>query len=486
MSRFYPGTLENQRSIITKLDAIAADVSDLKGVAITVTAQTRDSVTVTGQIVYLHEGDDTSGPVIQQFAYNGQPVTFSVRKGFHYCISMSSTLPRHHSPNTVSGIANIATSVVITYEDVRTITSFAAVKAFLDQLTGTLEERVSAGRVALVDTNSPIEIADTWTTDEGAAIDDPMIIVDVKAYEGEDQQLHVGAKLQREYATVASIQFDAPNQQEATEENMVAGLFYRGYGEVFDATKTYAVNKFVSYEGQLYKCTTAITTAGAWDPAKWQLQSSFQTGALVALTTVEGQALPYSSYQKIYKNQYNDSNIVGYGHNRYETSAWRQYLNSDAAIGGWWSRKHVGQMPPDGLNTRGYLAGCSQALLAAARKVRITCSANTSIDGGGVYPLVDLFWLSSGTEFNGSVNTDEGTVDKYWIDRMGGLVQSNPAHTGRVIRKVTAKTSSGVYVWTRSASRSYTNYVWYVGSSGQVNNHYASNQYAGCPACVIY
>lgn len=37
----------------------------------------------------------------------------------------------------------------------------------------------------------------------------------------------------------------------------------------FDATSTYAVGDYVTHEGSLYKCTTAVTTAGAWDSNDW-------------------------------------------------------------------------------------------------------------------------------------------------------------------------------------------------------------------------
>lgn len=37
----------------------------------------------------------------------------------------------------------------------------------------------------------------------------------------------------------------------------------------FDATKTYAVDEVVTYNGKLYKCAEAITTAEAWTPAHW-------------------------------------------------------------------------------------------------------------------------------------------------------------------------------------------------------------------------
>ena len=37
----------------------------------------------------------------------------------------------------------------------------------------------------------------------------------------------------------------------------------------FSTESTYAVGDYVIYEGDLYKCTTAVTTAGAWDSTKW-------------------------------------------------------------------------------------------------------------------------------------------------------------------------------------------------------------------------
>ena len=37
----------------------------------------------------------------------------------------------------------------------------------------------------------------------------------------------------------------------------------------FDATSTYAVGNYVVYNGKLYKCTTAVSTAGQWDANDW-------------------------------------------------------------------------------------------------------------------------------------------------------------------------------------------------------------------------
>ena len=37
----------------------------------------------------------------------------------------------------------------------------------------------------------------------------------------------------------------------------------------FDSTSTYAVGDYCIYNGSLYKCTTAVTTAGDWDSSDW-------------------------------------------------------------------------------------------------------------------------------------------------------------------------------------------------------------------------
>lgn len=39
----------------------------------------------------------------------------------------------------------------------------------------------------------------------------------------------------------------------------------------FSTSSTYQVGDYVMYQGKLYKCTTTITTSGAWDSTKWSL-----------------------------------------------------------------------------------------------------------------------------------------------------------------------------------------------------------------------
>ena len=58
----------------------------------------------------------------------------------------------------------------------------------------------------------------------------------------------------------------------------------------FSTSSTYAVGDHVTYNGALYRCTTAVTTAGAWDASKWtaDMASNYFQYALVTKTITNG------------------------------------------------------------------------------------------------------------------------------------------------------------------------------------------------------
>lgn len=72
----------------------------------------------------------------------------------------------------------------------------------------------------------------------------------------------------------------------------------------YDTTQTYAVGDYVIFAGLLYKCTTAVTTPGLFDPAKWtqtiivdEMGSGSGDTSSMELTQAEYDALP--STQKL-------------------------------------------------------------------------------------------------------------------------------------------------------------------------------------------
>ena len=517
---------------------IQDDVTDIKAnvatlvarqCEIVVTCVTQDDVTVTGQTVTLRAGSSAQAEVYDTRAYNGQPVTFQVPKDFRYFVEVSSTLSGYFNPTTATGTATAnTTNVTLTYSDTSHITTYADVKGAMDVIQSQAE-----GRAALVG----IEIADTWTDTDGITVySDPMIIVDVQPVKDAYGTEHLAALLMRKYATKYNIQFDGAESQAegyATEATAIAGRYYWGYGATY-SQKTYAVNAYCGYNGGIFQCTTAVSAAEAFDPAKWSLKDavyysaektyavgdyakysgkiyqcatavetaeafdeakwtyiqngSYQPNALANVAYNAGATINYSAYAAFYHTDVSSSNkdYFQYGYNNWEYSAIRQYLNSAGGIGEWWNPAHVGDCPPSQRNTvKGYKAGCSAALLEYAKPVQVP-----------VYPwnktgeyTVDQFWLPSGTQMFGEVNDNEGYALKKVQDNCyaaSGWTTANNNNTGaRVYRRVSA-TGTSVDMWLRSANRSGSGGVWFVYTSGNISGYNASGSCAGLPACAIY
>lgn len=288
---------------------------------------------------------------------------------------------------------------------------------------------------------------------------DPMICTNVEIVEDANGNTHLGAIFMRMYATAKEIQFDAPNQEVATEETAQAGITY-------------------------YGMATGQTTPS--------------TSNLTVLSLVEGDAIPYSSYEKVYKNAYNDSSksILVNGHNRYETSAYRKYLCADKSVGAgqWWSQGHIGQVSPNAgdFTSHPYQAGCSEALLAAIKPIKRVVASNTKCDGGQDYTICDPFWIPAVREMYGTTSPQEGSEqEEYWQSYIkdSSVVPSNFNSKVNAVRKqhqVTNKTGSTVHVRLRSAAVMYSDHAHVIYTNGSVNQPFARAAYASLPACAIY
>ena len=291
---------------------------------------------------------------------------------------------------------------------------------------------------------------------------DPMICTNVEIVEDANGNTHLGAIFMRMYATAKKIQFDAPNQEVATEETAQAGITY-------------------------YGMATGQTTPS--------------TSNLTVLSLSEGDAIPYSSYAKVYKNAYNDSSklILVNGHNRYETSAYRKYLCADKSVGAekWWSQGHVGQVSPNAgdFTSHPYQAGCSESLLAAIKPIKRVVASNTKCDGGQDYTICDPFWLPAVREMYGATNKQEGSEqDEYWQSYIkdSSVVPSNNNTKVNAVRKqyqVTSKTGSAVVVRLRSAYLATSCSACSVFPAGDIVvnfNAIARIAFASLPTCAIY
>lgn len=180
--------------------------------------------------------------------------------------------------------------------------------------------------------------------------------------------------------------------------------------------------------------------------------------------------------------------IQSNGYNRYKYSASRQWLNSDAQKGQWWSATSATDVAPNQLASySGFMAGFDQKIISIIEPVEIKTKANTALDDGIIDTVYDKFWLPSIEEMYGvpeaSVN-DEGTYHPYWKELLGLTNPSNNSNNSRKIATLLDK--STVYnIRLRSAKLLTTATAYSLKSSGEISTGVASTPYKLLVDCAI-
>lgn len=184
----------------------------------------------------------------------------------------------------------------------------------------------------------------------------------------------------------------------------------------------------------------------------------------------------------------NSTQEMAYGWNRWKTSALRQYLNSEAAKGAWWTAQDEWDVAPDQLKDKaGFLSGCSADFLSALQIVKVTTFANTVNDGGGEDTTYDRVFIPSMEQMYCAPQIKgEGTYLEYWKQRSGATAPLAQWGTyPNIITYAVENHTSPQYIRLRSAYRGSAHDTWCVGSSGFVNNYYASYASRVAPLVVI-
>lgn len=382
-----------------------------------------------GNTVYVYETVNEIETLFYSVLCPDGTITVRVPHGIQYRITASTDAEGFYAPTEVTGVAINNSEATIRY------TELAYPKTIRDLQT-LAKMRLAADVVAIGD-----EFTTSYTYD-GNEFEMPWIVTDIKDVEFEDGSTGQGVYLEAKYCTIESIQFDAPHQEVATEETAIEGLYYIGRTD-----STYTL-----------------------------------------LTLNIGDTIPYSDYTYVYHDTIRDTslNIYRYGHNRVQTSALRQWLNSDADKGAWWTAPKTGYLPPSQLNSqKGFMAGLSQEFLDCVAKVKRTYYTNSVTDGSVIDVLYDKFFSATGTELYGSVNNNEGTYFPYYKEVTGLSAPSNNQNTGRIKYALNAKTSSQ-YCWAFSSYRGYSYFVWTRYASGQLYNSFSAYySFRAVPACVI-
>ena len=187
----------------------------------------------------------------------------------------------------------------------------------------------------------------------------------------------------------------------------------------------------------------------------------------------------------------NSAQEMAYGWNRWKTSAIRQYLNSEAGVGAWWTAQDEWDIAPDQLTTKaGFLSGWSESFIAAIKTVKVTTYPNTvQDDTGGNTPDItyDRVFLPSLQQiYVNPQKSGEGEYHEYWKRKSGATspLAQNATYPNMITYAVENHTSPQ-YVRLRSAYRGYASTTWHVGSSGYVNASTASNAYRFSPLVVL-
>lgn len=187
----------------------------------------------------------------------------------------------------------------------------------------------------------------------------------------------------------------------------------------------------------------------------------------------------------------NSMQETAYGWNRWSTSALRQYLNSAAAVGAWWTAQDEWDIAPDQLTTKaGFLSGCSEEFINVLKTVKVVTYPNTvNDDPQGNTPDITydkVFLPSLEQMYCNPQKAGEGEYHEYWKRRTG---RTTPCAQGgtypELIHYAVENHTSSQYVRLRSATRGYAGYTWLVYSSGYVSNGAASGAFRFSPLVVL-
>lgn len=162
---------------------------------------------------------------------------------------------------------------------------------------------------------------------------------------------------------------------------------------------------------------------------------------------------------------------VVYGYNRWSQSCLRQWLNSTAAAGAWWTAQNGWDRPPAVAATKaGFLAGYASEVVNYFKPIKVVtvaCNADSNVED----VTYDRVFLSS-LEQMYCVPQFSGKEGAYWEYYKRLLGRTTPAPTGvtypRLIKYALNAPTSAQTCWRRSATRSYASIAWYVATSGTV------------------
>ena len=303
-----------------------------------------------------------------------------------------------------------------------------------------------------------------------------------------------GLVIQMHKCSAYGVQFSHQQAFYMATEALPAGTYYitlgTSWGKATAGSYQFTLTKEVPAGGLLSGLERMADNA----PSRWQVKSWETADAANPLETVsvtegnDGTSLGTMNSTTLGDTGLNCMQRVGYGHNRYSTSAIRQYLNATGT--GWWKSQEDFDIRPNEYAKNGFMTGFNDDFLSAIKPVKVTTALNT-VEGysSTTEDTYDTFFLPSLEEMNAipKLSGAEGSYFPYWRSRLGvdKLVGYYSANTYDGYKIPAINSNSAQSVRLRSADRSVSYHTWNVNASGYINYDAAYYAYRFSPVCVI-
>lgn len=348
------------------------------------------------------------------------------------------------------------------------------------------------------------QLMTTWTDESGKVYDVPLDVVHFGNVELKNGSVVPGMYLQWHYLTPYDVPFNWNYALYYAANGLTAGTYHVtaksswGTSIVGGDSYSFTLTKNVPAGGLV------CANYGFQDTpiAKWIISTYENSTSTVAIESgitvfVESAGTFLGDFGAAPFN--NDTAVSGlshfhttaYGTNRWSKSALRQWLNSSADVGKWWTPQTKFDRPwTEAASKRGFMAGLDSEFVSVLSEIKVV-TANNNVeqlpeDRDVTY---DKFFLpSTEQEYIVSQATGiEGEAWEYW-KRAKGLSSPQVLYdAGKIpeaIRyEIINKTAQGCRL--RSALRYNAYGAWYVHSSGYVYGYGAIGAYRCAPACVI-
>lgn len=318
--------------------------------------------------------------------------------------------------------------------------------------------------------------------------------------------------LESHYA-LPGLQFDASEAMYRVGSNTLpAGRYYWTFGNTWgnnvtqNASWNFTLTQDVPANGCIVVHGTASTGIYVWGApdvlaTNWRVSTFSSLSSTTPIETVtvssgaSGTSLGALQNSTAYTTEpgINQLQRAGCGYNRWSQSAMRQWLNSSAAAGAWWTPQNAYDRPPQQLATmRGFMAGLPEDFLSVVQPVKVTTALNTLTDTaiGTTEDTIDTFFLPSLEQryIAAQLAGVEGGAFQYWKELIGTAdpwQRSNTITNASLIKYQISNHATPQTIRLRSVNNSNARSVFYIHTTGYTYAENASTALSATPACVI-